>query len=102
MAGLPSHRRSDILRSISDGISDKKEELAKTITLECGKPISASRGEVDRGALAFSIAADEVSRISGEFIPLDLNTASEKRWGITRRFPAGPVFGVSPFNFPLN
>ena len=99
---IPSHRRSDILRSISDGISDNKEELANTITLECGKPISASRGEVDRAALTFSISADEVSRISGEFIPLDLNSASEKRWGITRRFPAGPVFGVSPFNFPLN
>jgi glyceraldehyde-3-phosphate dehydrogenase (NADP+) len=102
IAEMPSHKIIEILRNISRGILEKKAELAEAITLESGKPVSASRVEVDRGALTFSIAADEVSRTSGELIPLDLNTASEKRWGITRRFPAGPVFGVSPFNFPLN
>lgn len=99
---MPSHRRGDILRHISQHISDRKEDLARIITLECGKPISASRGEVERAALTFRIAADESLRMVGEFVPLDLNVISEKRWGITRRFPAGPVFGIAPFNFPLN
>ena len=35
-------------------------------------------------------------------MPLDLNPASEGRVGITKRFPSGPVAGISPFNFPLN
>src|SRR5260221_7097551 len=38
----------------------------------------------------------------GETIPLDLMPASKGRIGITRRFPIGPVAGISPFNFPLN
>ena len=38
----------------------------------------------------------------GETIPLDLMPASKGRVGITRRFPIGPVAGISPFNFPLN
>ncbi len=99
---FPSHEKANILRKISDKISDKKEEFARVITLESGKPISDSRGEVDRAALTFKIASEEAVRIGGEFIPLDRNKISEGRWGITRRFPAGPVFGITPFNFPLN
>src|SRR5439155_3245095 len=38
----------------------------------------------------------------GEVIPLDLLPSSKDRVGITRRFPIGPVAGISPFNFPLN
>jgi glyceraldehyde-3-phosphate dehydrogenase (NADP+) len=38
----------------------------------------------------------------GETIPLDLMPASKGRIGITRRFPIGPIAGISPFNFPLN
>ncbi|MBC8103590.1 MAG: aldehyde dehydrogenase family protein, partial [Cytophagales bacterium] len=53
--------------------------------------------------LVFSIAADETRRFSGgEVLPLDLNAASEGRMGIARRFPAGPVAALTPFNFPLN
>ncbi len=99
---LPSHEKANILRSIADKISDKKEELARIMTLESGKPISDSRGEVDRAVLTFKIASEEAVRIGGEFIPLDRNKISEGRWGITRRFPAGPVLGITPFNFPLN
>ena len=99
---MPLYEKANILRNISDKISDKKEELARIITLECGKPVSDSRAEVDRAALTFKIASEEAARIGGEFIPLDRNKVSEGRWGITRRFPAGPVFGITPFNFPLN
>ncbi len=102
IAGLPSHKRADILRKTAEKLIENKEELARAITLECGKPITASRIEVDRAALTFEIASEEAVRMDGEFFPLDRNAASEKRWGIIRRFPAGPVFGIAPFNFPLN
>jgi len=102
MASLPSHQKAEILHKVAETILAKREELAKTITLENGKPIQESRGEVDRAALSFRIASEEASRIGGEFISLDRNKVSEGRWGITRRFPCGPVFGITPFNFPLN
>jgi acyl-CoA reductase-like NAD-dependent aldehyde dehydrogenase len=100
---LPAHVRHDILRQIEDGITARREELARSISDEAGKPIREARAEVDRARLVFSLAADEARRFDGgEFLPLDLNPASNGRMGITRRFPAGPVAALTPFNFPLN
>ena len=99
---LSSARRSEILQKAVAGLARRKEELARTITLENAKPIRLSRAEVDRAMATFTIASEEAKRIGGEVLPLDLNAASEGRLGITRRFPLGPIFAISPFNFPLN
>ena len=101
-AAMPSYRKADILQKVSDIIRERRDELARIITLENGKPIQESRNEADRASATFRIASEEALRIGGEFIPLDRNKISEGRWGITRRFPCGPVFGITPFNFPLN
>lgn len=102
MASLPSYKKADILERIASSLLENKEELARAITLENGKPIKESRGEAERASLTFKIAAEEATRINGEFVSLDRNKLSEGRWGITRRFPCGPVLGITPFNFPLN
>ncbi len=100
---LPSHVRHDILRQIEDTLGTRREELARSIVDEAGKPIRDARAEVDRARLVFSLAADETRRFDGgEFLPLDLNAASNGRMGIVRRFPAGVVAALTPFNFPLN
>lgn len=102
MAGLPSYRKAEILQKVSDMLLQRRDEFSSTITLENGKPIVESRTEVERAALTFRIASEEAARIKGEFIRLDRNRFSEKRWGIVGRFPAGVVLGITPFNFPLN
>ena len=99
---MSTHQRAEILHEASDLIREKRDELAQTICLEAGKTITDSRIEADRAVNTFSIAAEETKRIEGEVIPLDLIPASVKRIGITRRFPIGPMAGISPFNFPLN
>jgi len=99
---LPSYVRSGILTQISRGIEERKDELARIISLESGKPIGAAVGEVARGVSTFAIAAEEANRIGGEVLPLDITKAAEGRVGITRRFPIGPIAAISPFNFPLN
>jgi len=99
---LPAYERGAILRNISAGIKARREELGRTITLEAGKPIRDSLVEVDRAILTFRLGAEEAERMVGETIPLDLMPASKGRIGITRRFPIGPIAGISPFNFPLN
>jgi acyl-CoA reductase-like NAD-dependent aldehyde dehydrogenase len=99
---LPAYERGAILRNISAGIKARREELGRTITLEAGKPIRDSLVEVDRAVLTFRLGAEEAERMVGETIPLDLMPASKGRIGITRRFPIGPIAGISPFNFPLN
>jgi acyl-CoA reductase-like NAD-dependent aldehyde dehydrogenase len=99
----PSYLRSDILRKIVEGINKRKEEFAKILVLEGGKPLKTARVEVQRAMATFSIAAEEANRFSGgELLPLDLVPGADKRFGISRRFPLGVVMGISPFNFPLN
>ena len=99
---LPAYERGAILRNISAGIKARREELGRLIATEAGKPIRDSLVEVDRASLTFRLGAEEAERMVGEVIPLDLMPASKDRVGITRRFPIGPVAGISPFNFPLN
>jgi acyl-CoA reductase-like NAD-dependent aldehyde dehydrogenase len=99
---LPAYERGRILREVSAGIAARREELGSLIAAEAGKPIRDSLVEVDRAVLTFRLAAEEAERMMGETIPLDLMPASKERFGITRRFPIGPIAAISPFNFPLN
>jgi acyl-CoA reductase-like NAD-dependent aldehyde dehydrogenase len=99
---LPAYERGRMLREISAGIKGRREELGRLIATESGKPIKDSLVEVDRAVLTFRLGAEEAERMTGELIPLDLMPSSRGRVGVTRRFPIGPIAGISPFNFPLN
>jgi acyl-CoA reductase-like NAD-dependent aldehyde dehydrogenase len=99
---LPAYERGRILREVSAGLRARREEIGRLITLEAGKPIRDALVEVDRAVLTFRLGAEEAERMTGEVIPLDLLPSSKDRIGITRRFPIGPIAGISPFNFPLN
>ncbi len=99
---LPAFERQRVLRTVGEGIAGRREEFARVLAQEAGKPLSQARAEVDRALLTFQVAAEEATRIHGEFMPLDLMDSSAGRWGITRRFPLGPVSAITPFNFPLN
>ncbi len=99
---LSSFQRASILRKIARGIANRKEDFARTICREAGKPIRTARIEVERGIYTFDVAAEEATRIYGEYIPLDTLESTAGRWGLMRRFPLGPVFAITPFNFPLN
>jgi acyl-CoA reductase-like NAD-dependent aldehyde dehydrogenase len=99
---MAAYERSAALTHVSEGIRARREELGRLITIESGKPIRDALGEVDRAVLTFRVGAGEAERIGGEVIPLDLNSASRGRTGVVRRFPIGPIAGISPFNFPLN
>ena len=99
---LASFERRDALAHVAERISQEADELAELLSRESGKPIRDAKGEVARGALTFRIAAEEALRINGEWLPLDWSAANRGRSGIVRRYPIGPVAGISPFNFPLN
>ena len=99
---LPTYERAGALRRISAGIAARRDELAELITRESGKPIRDARVEAERGVLVFRLAAEEAERLGGETMPLDIAPPHKGRHALTRRFPVGPVAGISPFNFPLN
>jgi acyl-CoA reductase-like NAD-dependent aldehyde dehydrogenase len=99
---LPAFERQRVLKHVAHGISQRKEEFTRTLAQEAGKPIKAARTEVERAIFTFTVAAEESTRIYGEYLPLDWQEFTAGRWGIVKRFPLGPVAGITPFNFPLN
>ncbi len=99
---MPIYERVEKLAAIIDDIRTNKEEFARIICEEAGKAISTSRGEAERAVMTFTDALEECKRIRGEHLPLDYDPSAQNRWAMIRRFPIGPIFGISPFNFPLN
>ena len=79
---LPSWRRAEILNRVADLIAERRDELARTIALEAGKPIKTARVEAERASFTFRIAAEETKRIYGEIVPLD--------WAPGMEGPHGP------------
>src|SRR5579862_6562137 len=69
---LPAYERAAMLRKIAEGITAQQEEIARLMALESGKPIRDCRVETVRAAFVFSQAANEVERLGGDVIPLDL------------------------------
>jgi acyl-CoA reductase-like NAD-dependent aldehyde dehydrogenase len=99
---LASFEREEILLSISRGIAERRDELARLMAQEAGKPVRDAAVEITRAVNTFKVAAEESKRIGGEVIPIDWLPLAKGRLGISRRFPIGPVAAISPFNFPLN
>jgi acyl-CoA reductase-like NAD-dependent aldehyde dehydrogenase len=99
---LSSAKRSAVLASIADRIEERAAELTRILVLEGGKTRSFAAAEVHRAVLTLRTSAEEARRIGGEVLDLDWTEEAEGRIGILRRFPIGPVLGITPFNFPLN
>lgn len=99
---MPAYKRADILENCVTILKRRVDEIALAISLEAGKPMKDALVESQRAQNVFKIAAEEAKRLGGEVLPLDLLPGSENRSAILKRFPVGPVFGISSFNFPLN
>ncbi len=99
LSGSDRHR---VLCGIAEGIAARREEFARVLAGEAGKPIKAARAEVDRAIFTFTVAAEESTRIGGEWLPLDRKISASGYWGLLRRVPLGPIAAITPFNFPLN
>ena len=89
--------RGAILEKWNDLILENQEELAKIMTLECGKPLSESNGEVAYGAAFIKWFAEEGKRTYGDVIP----PHTEDRRLVVIKQPIGVVAAITPWNFPL-
>jgi succinate-semialdehyde dehydrogenase/glutarate-semialdehyde dehydrogenase len=88
--------RSAILRKWYELILADEATLATMMTQEMGKPITESRGEVKYAAAFVEWYAEEAKRAYGDIVPTH---APQKRLLVTRQ-PVGPVYAVTPWNFP--
>src|SRR5262249_27574616 len=73
---LPAFERQRVLRRVAQSIADRKDEFARTLCQEAGKPIKAARTEVERAVFTFNIAAEESTRIYGEYLPPEVQQAT--------------------------
>lgn len=94
-------RKTTLLR-VQHEIEAVSDAFSELIAREAGKPIAMARAEVARAISTFQLAAEEATRLGGEVMPLDITATSRGYSGYWVRVPAGPVLGISPFNFPLN
>ncbi|MCO6438455.1 MAG: aldehyde dehydrogenase family protein [Phycisphaerae bacterium] len=102
MRKLPAYHRQAVLNHVVKRVEERKDELARALCIEAGKPIRDARGEVARLADTFRVAAEESVRMGGEVMTLDISARVEGYEGLWKRFPIGPCSFISPFNFPLN
>jgi acyl-CoA reductase-like NAD-dependent aldehyde dehydrogenase len=99
---LPAHARAQILDRTADLVSERQEEIARTICDEAGKPIKTARVEAERAVSTFRAAAAEARTLAGDVVPMDASPAGVGKVAYTARVPIGVVGAISPFNFPFN
>ncbi|MAE63612.1 MAG: aldehyde dehydrogenase [Phycisphaeraceae bacterium] len=99
---IPAFDRAGFLRRTADLMLERSEDLARTISMEEGKPITESRVEVTRASEIIQLSAEEAKRLTGEVLPLDAAPGGAGRLGFTLCVPCGVVAAITPFNFPLH
>lgn len=98
---LPSWVRREILLSVHRALSEWREEFEGLLVVETGKPLVDCRVEVARTLVTWQAAAEEVGRLHGETVPLDLAPSGDGLTGFWTRKPIGVVVGIAGFNYPL-
>ncbi len=89
--------RGEILRKAFEIMTQRSEDLALLMTMEMGKPIAESRGEVAYAAEFFRWFSEEAVRVEGRYVM----AAGGKGRVLTLRQPVGPAILITPWNFPL-
>ena len=102
LKSMSRFRRAELLLRMRDSLRDIRAELVDALILEGGKPRMFAEQEFARTLATFTWAAEEARRFCGEMVPLDGMERGAGYEGYTRREPLGVIFGITPFNFPLN
>ena len=97
-SGLTAYQRSDYLYRAHKIMIERREELARMMTLEQGKPLRASRNEVGYAADFLLWYAEEAKRVYGETIPAP---RGDQRFIVAHQ-PVGVVAAVTPWNYPIS
>ncbi|WP_405268234.1 lactaldehyde dehydrogenase [Methanobrevibacter sp.] len=99
---MSAFKVSNKLFDVVEKLKDNREDFARLLTLEVGKPINESLVELDRSIETLKLAAEEAKRIYGESVPLDAGLNGKGFFAFTQRVPLGVVAAITPFNYPLN
>lgn len=95
-------QRCSWLLDVAKKLRENKEDIAKTLTDEVGKPITYARIEVERCIETLTLSAETMRTMHGETINTDAMASGKKTTAFFMREPVGVVVAITPFNFPLN
>jgi succinate-semialdehyde dehydrogenase/glutarate-semialdehyde dehydrogenase len=101
-AKLPLHARGAVLKRFVDLALAHKEELARLLSMETGKPIVEARNEIDNIPTLFGGFVERAKHFYGEVIPEGTEPGTERTLQIVTREPVGVVVCIIPFNFPCD
>ncbi|SEL23202.1 NAD-dependent succinate-semialdehyde dehydrogenase [Rhodococcus maanshanensis] len=96
-AATPARKRGEILRAVFEAITARADDFALLMTLEMGKVLAESRGEVAYGAEFFRWFSEEAVRIAGRYTHAPAGTGRI----LVGKAPVGPCLAITPWNFPL-
>lgn len=99
---VPVHERVDIMMKFLELVERDKEQLARTLSDETGKPITEARAEIANIPIAFKAFSERAKHLYDEVIPAGTEAGQEANILITKREPLGVVVCVIPFNFPCD
>lgn len=99
---IPLHARISWLLDVAQKLENLKEDFAKTITDEVGKPIRFSRMEVERAIETIKLSASAMQHVNGETFDTTAMPSGKKTLSFYKREAVGVVLAITPFNFPLN
>lgn len=91
-AATAPRKRGEILRAVFEAITERAEDIATLMTLEMGKVLRESMGEVTYGSEFFRWFAEEAVRIAGRYTP---SPAGSGRVLVTKQ-PVGPCYAITP------
>lgn len=94
---LTAYDRAKVLKKTADLMRERADAIARTMTMEQGKPLAEAKAETLHSADTFEWFAEEGKRAYGQVIP---NSAPGKRH-LTLKHPVGVVAAISPWNFPI-
>lgn len=94
---VPAPKRGEILFEIGRIMKERKERLARLLTMENGKVLEEGRGEVQEGIDMAFYMAGEGRRLFGQTTPAELNN----KFDMSVRAPIGVVGLITPWNFPI-
>ena len=99
---IPLSQRVAWLEDVIEGLREQKEDIARTITDEVGKPIASARVEVERCIETLRLSITAAIEQHGETFNTDAMPSGRKTLAFYKRVPVGVAALITPFNFPLN
>lgn len=99
--GVSPVERLEIMDAAAHLVRQHAGELAMTITVESGKPISSARKEVEATVERLELSREDTLALRGEYIPGEWTKETAGKYALVSRRPLGVVAALSPFNYPL-